>query len=84
MFTKKSAHVGKQFAAVHLITESADHYNHLVEHNTPRDIVNYLIEQMGDEFYHVSDWFVTAENPDISDSTSELIGQTISDWWDEE
>ena len=75
--------INKQFAAVHVVSESADHYNLLVEHLSAKDIVDYIIDYLGDEFYHLSEWFITAENPNISDETSELICKTISDYWEE-
>lgn len=75
----KPSSIQKQFAAVHLITESGDHYNLLVEHVTAYDIVNYIRSEMGDEFDYVCDWFITAEDPSISDAATKIISEALED-----
>lgn len=71
--------VPKQFAAVHVITESADHYNFLVEHVTALDIVDFIQTEMGDEFYYICDWFVTAEDTEIQDEAVRLFEDAINE-----
>lgn len=74
----KPSTIQKQFAAVHLITESSDHYNFLVEHTCAQDIVDYIKSQLDDEFYCIYDWFVTAESAIISSQATDLINTELS------
>ena len=74
----KPSSIQKQFAAVHVITEYDGHYNLLVEHTCAQDIVDYIKSQMGDEFYCIYDWFVTAESVIISNQVTDLINAELS------
>jgi len=49
----------KVFAAVHIITESCDHYNYLLEVHDCTDLVEQLISNLGDEFAYICDVYVT-------------------------
>ncbi|MGQ1358466.1 hypothetical protein ACT414_18880 (plasmid) [Acinetobacter baumannii] len=49
----------KVFAAVHVITESCDHYNYLLEVQDCSDLIEQLISSLGDEFAHICDVYVT-------------------------
>ncbi|EQA7786723.1 hypothetical protein ACX818_001317 [Acinetobacter baumannii] len=71
--------VQKQFAAVHVITESTDHYNFLVEHVTALDIVDFIQTEMGDEFYYICDYFVTAEDFEIQEEAVRLFDDALSE-----
>ena len=49
----------KIFAAVHVITESFDHYNYLLEVQDCSDLVEQLVENLGDDFAYICDVYVT-------------------------
>ena len=51
--------MSKTFAAVHVITESCDHYNYLLQVNDERDLVTQLKDNLGDEFAYISNVYVT-------------------------
>ncbi|QQO96338.1 hypothetical protein CPT_Minot_135 [Acinetobacter phage Minot] len=48
------------FAAVHLVTESTDHYNYLIEYNTIEDVLNEL-KELGTELGCVCDYYVDCQ-----------------------
>lgn len=49
----------KLFAAVHIITESCDHYNYLLQVSDEQDLLTQLKDNLGDEFAYISDVYVT-------------------------
>lgn len=49
----------KAFAAVHVITESRDHYNYLLEVKDCSDLIEQLISNLGVEFAYICDVYVT-------------------------
>ncbi|SSU39202.1 Uncharacterised protein [Acinetobacter baumannii] len=59
------------FAAVHLVTESTDHYNYLIEYNTIEDVLDEL-KGLGTELGHVCDYYV-----DCQESAKEDENQII-------
>lgn len=49
----------KVFSAVHIITESCDHYNYLFKVVGGDDLVDQLKDSLGDEFAYICDVYVT-------------------------
>ena len=49
----------KVFAAVHVITESCDHYNYLLEVQDCTDLIEQLISNLDDEFAYICDVYVS-------------------------
>lgn len=47
------------FAAVHVVTESCDHYNYLLEVQDCTDLIEQLISNLGDEFAYICDVYVS-------------------------
>ncbi|ADG60040.1 hypothetical protein Acj9p140 [Acinetobacter phage Acj9] len=69
----------KMFAAVHLVTESSDHYNMLVEHANAQEILDYIKSEMGDELAYVCNWWISAEDVSIADYVSNNLEELINE-----
>lgn len=77
-----------EYFAVHLVTESSDHYNLLVtqsDRNIP-ELVRYLQTKMGDEFPFISEYWISDtknENFYLSELT-DAINIAYDQYWDKE
>lgn len=62
-------------AAVHLITESSDHYNDCLQGISPEDIVKQLEDRMGEELSYVGQiWVDTlSDDHETSSKITELL-----------
>ncbi|APD20304.2 hypothetical protein AM24_110 [Acinetobacter phage AM24] len=65
---REELNANKVFAAVHVITESCDHYNYLLEVQDCSDLIEQLISSLGHEFAHICDVYVTM--PDDFDTNA--------------
>lgn len=52
-----------KYAAVHMISESADRYNHLVKFDTPKDAVAKLSRVCYEGLENMAAIYVTCEDP---------------------
>ncbi|QGZ15726.1 putative Seg-like homing endonuclease [Acinetobacter phage vB_AbaM_Apostate] len=68
------------FVSVHLVTESTDHYNYLIEYNDPNEVIEVL-KELGTELGCVSDYWITcqAENEADEDYIAEHLSIAIRD-----
>lgn len=60
--------VKRVFASVHVITESCDHFNYLLEVKDCSDLIEQLVLNLGDEFAYICDVYVTM--PDEFDTNA--------------
>ena len=61
--------------AVHLIMESTDHYNHLLELESVDQFIPALLEKQGDELNNVYDYYITSNDPETDSQLSVLLRQ---------
>ncbi len=71
------------FHAVHLISESFDHYNYLLQADSPDELVELVRSKNGD-FPYLSMAYVTSEDRTKEHEYQAALGDAISKAWDEE
>lgn len=69
----------KLFVAIHLVTESTDHYNYLIPYfdNDVSTVIN-VIKELGTELGCVSTFWVTGEDNADVDKIKELLSEAIA------
>lgn len=60
------------YAAIHVVTESTDHYTYLIEFEDEQDIIEQLKTNLGEDFSTVCDVDVDQNHPDLEDRDLEL------------
>lgn len=61
------------YVAVHIVSESADHYNFLVECSSPKQALDILKAKCLEDIGCWSDWF-------INSNAGEEFDRRLSDW----
>lgn len=70
--------LGVAIVAVHIITESCDHYNFLLLVDSISDFVNQIKDNMGEELAHISSYYITTN---VSES-DKILENTLGDLQD--
>ncbi len=65
------------FVAIHLVTESCDHYNMLLHFTDLDNFVEKLKGQIGDEMAHISNHFISTNIKEIDNFLSDYLGMLI-------
>lgn len=70
----------KYFAAIHVITESSDHYNFLIQYDTINNAAAQIADSLDEEIEYVSDIFVTTnQSEDACDKIIKSIYKLTQD-----
>lgn len=66
-------------AAVHVITESSDHYNYLIGFVSTEHFITQIKDKLGDELAHVSQLFVTTNIKEDDQVLKRLICDAVDE-----
>lgn len=68
--------------AVHLITESSDHYTYLLHVSSEEHFIREMIHQAGDELDHVSCHDIETNIPELNKELSNALQSEIESRWE--
>lgn len=68
--------------AVHLITESSDHYTYLLHVSSKEHFISEMIRWAGDELDYISSHFIETNIPEFNKELSNALQSEIESRWE--